>query len=895
MCILSMLQATLRFSYFGFSGNSYRPERAQAGLQETGLPGLLQQLALRLGIVPPAGDLLERNIRWLHALRSLPAGNPFPDMLEKDPIAMAARLLALRDRLWLHLPNPEQLAGAPNRLRALYQANELAGRNAMRGMPDLVREIRAALHPTAPLTLKIECCEPKELLPQWLKTLLSALQENGCQIQFPDALVAMGKADSNLHRLQEALIVWAEKGSPCKLQLDPHDQSLRIHQRPKDSTAALELALMLRADPDKALLYRADNSFLANAVRRCCAYEIYSENPGDSMSITQVLRSFLQLLWEPVHVGAVYEFLNLPVKPFPGKLARALSDCIEQKPGLGSQLWDDTVADYFAEKEQDEADARQTANEKARYAFWFESTRYQPQEGIPHTELCARIQFLHDWASAYARLSEDQLLQEQLDYFAGLCRELHAAVVVLSENQEYIREKELIGIFDNLLDSYPVTGSMFSSGAGICFTSLQPLPPLRKLIWSDFSAVWSSAKPDQPWWLEEKQWLQAAGYTEPGAGDINRLERYATARTMAAVQDELILSHSTYRALEPVSPHLVWLFMQEEDGKNLELLAAQPLSGIAYATTARLSRPDLPLELALEGLDELLPRKQESYSSLRNMIYAPHRYVLESILKLRSRIRYRPDFDITMRGSIIHALVERLFLDPELDQLIAGNWEEQIRKRFQSLLAEEAGMLLLPRYSSMRNHLESEFVNHVHKVFRPLQEGWKLVSVEEAFERPARPGHLNFTIGGKADLILKRADQYLVVDVKSGSPNFLREQIKKGKDWQLMLYALYAVESDQVETAYFSTRKGIFIGQEEPNIEAIFRRQRSPHGGYAEMHTRFFAGVDERLAELTAGRVHLRITEDNCKALNKLYGEELAGISLGVKPEPFENFQFLFV
>ena len=133
-----------------------------------------------------------------------------------------------------------------------------------------------------------------------------------------------------------------------------------------------------------------------------------------------------------------------------------------------------------------------------------------------------------------------------------------------------------------------------------------------------------------------------------------------------------------------------------------------------------------------------------------------------------------------------------------------------------------------------------------------------------------------------------------MVDVKSGSPKFLREQIKKGKDWQLMLYALYAVDSDQVETAYFSTRKGIFIGQEEPNIGGIFRRERSPHGGYAEMHTRFFAGVDERLAELRSGRIHLRITEDNCKALNELYGEDLAGISLGDKPEPFENFQFLF-
>ena len=891
-----MLQATLRFSYFGFSGNSYRPETAQAGLQETGIPGLLQQLALRLGIVPPAGNLLERNIRWLHALRSLPAGNPLSDMLEKDPIAMAARLLALRDRLWLHLPNPEQLADAPPRLRALYQAGNLAGSKAMRGMPDLVREIREALHQTDSPALNIECCEPEEFLPHWLKELLSALKGNGCRIQFPDKLVARGKTGSNLQQLQQALIVWAETGSPCKLQLDPQDQSLRIHQKQKDSTAALELALMLRADPDKALLYRANNGFLANAVRRCCAYEIYSENPGDSMSITQVLRSFLQLLWEPVHVGAVYEFLNLPVKPFPGKLARALSDCIEQKPGLGSPLWEKTVADYFAAMEQDEADAQRTASEKARYAFWFESPRYQPEAGIPHTELCVRIQFLHDWASGYARLSEDQLLQEQLDYFAGLCRELHAAVVVLSENQEYIREKELIGVFDNLLDSYPVTGSVYSSGAGVCFTSLQPLPPLRKLIWSDFSSAWSSGTPDRPWWLEEKQWLQSAGYSEPGAGDINRLERYATARTMAAVQDELILSYAAYRALEPVSPHLVWLFMQEEDGKNLELLAAQPPSGIAYATTERIFRPELPLELELDGLDDLLPRNQESYSSLRNMIYAPHRYILESILRLRSRIRYRPDFDITMRGSIIHALVERLFLDPELDQLIAGNWEAQIRQRFQSLLEEEAGMLLLPRYSSVRNHLESEFVNHVQKVFRPLQEGWNVESVEEPFKRPARPGHLNFEIGGKADLILKRNNQYLVVDVKSGSPKFLREQIKKGKDWQLMLYALYAVDSDQVETetAYFSTRKGIFIGQEEPNIAGIFRRERSPHGSYAEMHTRFFAGVDERLAELRAGRIQLRITEENCKALNELYGEDLAGISLGEKPEPFENFQFLF-
>lgn len=890
-----MLRATLRFSYFGFSGNSYRPETAQAGLQETGIPGLLQQLALRLGIVPPAGDLLERNIRWLHALRSLPAGNPFASMLEKDPVAMAARLLALRDRIWLHLPDPEQLADAPPRLRALYEANALAGNKALRGMPDLVREIREALQRMDSLALQIECCEPEELLPCWLKELLSSLREKGCQIQFPDKLVARGKTDSNLQRLQQALIAWTESGTPGKLQLDPNDESLRIHQRDKDSTAALELALMLREEPDQALLYRADNGFLVHAVRRCCACEIYSENPGDSMAITQVLRSFLQLLWEPVHVGAVYEFLNLPVKPFPGKLARALSDCIEQKPGLGSPLWEETVKTYFAEKgEETDADPNRLAAEQARYAFWFASPRYLPHDGIPHSELCSRINVLHDWASGYARVSEDALLQEQLEYFTGLCRELHAAVVVLGENQERIREKELIGIFDTLLDQYPVTGSVYSAGAATCFTSLQPLPALRKLIWSGFSAQWSPASPDRPWWLEEKLWLQAAGYLEPTAGDINRMERYATARTIAAVQESLTLSYAGYQALSPVSPHIVWLFLQEQDSRNLQELARKPLPGSGYSVAERLHRPGLPLELELEGLEQLLPREQESYSSLRNMIYAPHRYVLESILKLRSRIRYRPDFDITMRGSIIHALVERLFLDPELDQLIAGNWEEQIRNRLPGLLEEEAGMLLLPRYSSMRKHLESEFVQHVEKVFRPLHDGWQVESVEAPFSRRARPAHLEFSIGGKADLILKRGEQYLVVDVKSGSPKFLRDQVSKGKDWQLMLYALYAVDADQVETAYFSTRKGIFIGQAEPNIQGIFRRVQSPHGSYQAMHTRFFSGVDERLAELKAGRVQLRLTKENCMGLNELYGEDLAGISLGENPEPFETFQFLF-
>jgi hypothetical protein len=464
----------------------------------------------------------------------------------------------------------------------------------------------------------------------------------------------------------------------------------------------------------------------------------------------------------------------------------------------------------------------------------------------------------------------------------------------MGEAQECIREKELSGMFDSLLDAAPVTGSVFSAGAATCYTTLQPLPALRKLIWSGFSARWSSGTPDRPWWREERLWLEAAGFAEPGAGEINRLERYATARTVAAVQEELTLSYAKYQALEPVSPHIVWLFLQEQDPKGLQALSAKTMSGFTYAATGRIHRPEMPLELNLERLGELLPREQESYSSLRNMIYAPHRYVLESILRLRSRVRYRPEFDITMRGSIIHALVERLFLDPELPQLITGNWAAQIREKFNALLAEEAGMLLLPRYSSMRNHLESEFVNHVEKVFRPLQHGWEVHSVEAPFSRPARPAHLPFTIGGKADLILKRGEEYLVVDVKSGSPNFLRKQISDGKDWQLMLYAMYAVDAEQVETAYFSTRKGVFIGQDEPNIQGIFRRVRSPHGDYREMHTRFFAGVDQRLAELRDGKVQLRLTKENCEDLNADYGEDLAGIRLGDKPEPFETFQFFF-
>ncbi len=892
------MKREITFSWFNGQPDLPFEEDKQSlnGRSTAGWNELIQFIAFHSGINPQPVNGNKRILVYMNTLEKSTANSFFKTLFEQDPVVTAGFLMKQRDELRWYVQDFNVLIADGGRLRdfAIVEAN--SAENEIRGFPDIYWEVYTALKSKPVLQLSIKLNEPQELYPCYVQRLLELLTDCGVEIVRPPELLPSAPEDSNLFIFQNQLINLLNDKAPDNYPFRADDSSLVLFNTRYSTDASQELAAFLETH-QKDLWYVLLNSSDIQVAEAFYSHKgTYSAVKSEvaSLPLTQVLKSFCNLIWKPLDVEAVYEFLNLPVKPFPQKLARKLTTALLEAPGVNSSIWKETLYSYWENFcRENEQQKEQFSKEQSQYRWWFEMSLYNADFGADLSDFITKLAWVRLWALRRAQTQEgDECMQNLFTELANQCLEITELSQIIGKQGKLTRA-DLDKLLDLVLKNKKQRTqnySRYSSGVQQEITAFQNID---RLIWCGFSSIWEESVTVDFLWRSEINQLDGIGQNYFGRKEDTRLMRFAMVRKILSINKQLILSYSDYHGTKYNFPHSFWLYLKSLSGEfGVQNLLTDQICQNAYQNIIPVALKKATGIVYVNGLEVLLPREKESYSSISNLLYYPHIYVFEDILGLPNRLNSSLKLDAILSGKIIHKFVEIALKNIDLlkYKVDKDRWKNWCDSQIQTFIEQEAAILFKSRYAVQREALISKLNTTLFYLFDGIsQGGWQVETVEEHFEKKLDD---NTLLSGRTDLVLKKNDVRFVVDVKSGSSNYKESEIAQNADWQLLLYSYFGHEGKTpVPTAFFTTQKGEFIGRTDPGI-AHFKVVK-PKAGEEISYENMFANLHEamklRIEQIQNGEIEFRNSQEAIESLPPEHG----GITMKEDVNKFDSFLFL--
>jgi hypothetical protein len=249
--------------------------------------------------------------------------------------------------------------------------------------------------------------------------------------------------------------------------------------------------------------------------------------------------------------------------------------------------------------------------------------------------------------------------------------------------------------------------------------------------------------------------------------------------------------------------------------------------------------------------------------------------------------------DQTLYGNLAHRLFEGLLQQPGVMQ-----WEKEDVFRFieaeaPGLFAREGSVLLL--YGR-----EPKRVQFVKKV---QYAAWSLVSLlksnqwePEGAEVPVSGDFAGLHIRGRADIVLRKGNEKVVLDLKWGGYTYREALIRNREDLQLILYSDFLGGNGPLpHSAYFIVESGRMIARTNIAFREINAIESKVDYAliHSEILTRMRATYAWRLEQLRRGQVEVRCSQTEA-ALSAHYQDSLLELLEMRKPDGrFEEYQTL--
>ena len=891
------MKREITFSWF--NGQPELPfeedKKSVNGRSTAGWCDLIQYIAFHSGINAQPIEENKRILTYMNGLEKSSENSFFKTLFVQDPIVTAGFLLKQRDELRWYVQDFKELEKFGDRLRdfALVETNNTP--NEIRGFPDIYWEVCDALISRPSIALSIKLNETPELYPCYVRRLLELLPDCGVEIIRPSEILPTATEGSNLFLFQNQLINLVNDKTPDKYPFREDDSSLVLFNTRYNTDASQELAAFLE-------IHQEDHWYLLrNSTDIQLAEAIYSNNGTHSaikseiasLQLTQVLRSFCNLIWKPLDIEAVYEFLNLPTKPFPQRLARKLTEALLEAPGVNSSIWKETLDSYWEnfirENEQQE---EQFQKEQSQYRWWFEQTIYDPVSGADLSDFVTKLAWIRLWALRRAQKITDECSQNLFTELANQCLEICDLALIMVK-QDKLTRTDLDKLLDLVLKNkkqHTQNYSKYSSGIQQEITISRNTD---RLIWWNFSGVWEESTAADFLWHDEINQLAEMGQMYFGRKEDARLMRFALVRKVLSIKKQLILSYSDFHGTKYNFPHSFWLYLKslpEEFG--VQNLLTDQICQDAYQIITPTPLKKATGVINANGLEVMLPREKESYSSISNLLYYPHIYVFEDVLGLRNRLNSSLKLDAILTGKIIHKFVEIAIKNIDLlkFKINKDRWKYWCDSQIPTFIEQEAAILFKSRYAVKREALISKLNTTLFYLFDGISaDGWQVETIEERFEKILNETTL---LSGRTDLVLKKNEERFIVDVKSGSSNYKESEIAQNADWQLLLYSYFGHEGKTpAATAFFTTQKGEFIGRSDPGI-AHFKVVK-PKAGEEISYENMLANLHEvmklRIEQIQNGVIEFRNSPEAIESLPP----KLGGIAMKEEVNKFDSFLFL--
>ncbi|WP_426939272.1 PD-(D/E)XK nuclease family protein [Pseudarthrobacter sp. S3] len=755
------------------------------GVVRLGPLGLTQLLQTRLGLSGPDARHSTRIRQYMARLAEQDTPETwFHRSFSVDPWSTAIDLLSMRDELvvngWTGLA-PDRSTAKLKALASVEQSTLPLDRAFADYPLELIHELESEATANWPLGIsEMKLQHPRGSFPAIWNRLIGALERRGVSVVEPaaqtepvaevTALVAKTEWEAAEHTAR-----WLASGVTTEGKPD----SARSAVVASTSTSLLDQELQLRGLP-----------------------RIGVGSRSRWRAIDQIIPLFFNVIWAPVDVQLLGEFLNLPVGPVRRAAARHLLRALAAQPGTGGEEWLAALQKISADENLGSAVAAELDQ--------LLSTGLLTDDGtVSGSAVVERAQWLR------AQLKRRVHLYPQLESVLSQLNEFMALI----DGPEPVTRKTIARILESVV---PASSSPLAGDEAAPWLTLRGLAELCDDV---DTLVWWGCQDDgqarsRHWDDAERQALLGVGVVLPDPAALAELE-LSVAVNAARHCHRLLLVRAAEISGEPTKAHPVLSSLAfstlptplpgtpEENKKAVEHAIS------AFSTT--------PTELVRDGVWHLagrtavltpvqpsesqpIPASHElgprpafmpdrlSYSQLSTLIGCSMKWVLEKKGRLRVGDAQSVPTGNTMIGTLVHRVVEELF-----GELYAENRAvpepAEVHAKLDQLVPHYASELLLPGRGSKLAGLRPVIENSVIKLFQTLQtQGVYIRATEHEFSKPAlfnvNGTQLEVMVSGYIDVLA--ADQHaepVVIDLKwTNRAKYRREEITQGDAMQLALY-----------------------------------------------------------------------------------------------------------
>jgi ATP-dependent helicase/nuclease subunit B len=755
------------------------------GVVRLGPLRLAQLVQTRLGLTGPDARHSTRIRQFMARLAEQDSAEAwFHDSFSVDPWSTAIDLLDMRDELVVNGWTGIAPDGSSAKLKALaaLEQSRLRLDRAFADYPlELIHELENEATSHWPLGIsELELQHPRSSFPAIWHRLIGALERRGVVVVEPSGrtepvgevtvLVAKTEWEAAEHTARWLASVATSAGKPAA------DRSAVVASA---STALLDQELQRRGLP-----------------------RIGVGNRSRWRAIDQIIPLFFNVIWGPVDVQLLGEFLNLPVSPVRRKAARHLLHALAAQPGTGGDEWLGAIQEIST----DENLGPDVAAELDRRL----STGLLTDDGtVTGSAVVERAQWLRTQLGRRVhRYPQLEGVLSQLNEFTALI-----------DGPDPVTRKTITRILESVI---PASASPLAGGEAAPWVTLHSLGELcddvDTLVWWGCQDEGQSRS--RHWDDADCQALRDVGVELPDPAALAELE-LSVAVDAARRCRRLLLVRAAEISGEPTKAHPVLSSLAfstlpaplpgtpEENKEAVEhaisAFSTTPaelvcdgvwrLAGRTAALTPVQPSPPEPIPAAHElgPRPAFLPDKL-SFTQLSTLIGCSMKWVLEKKGRLKVGDAQSVPTGNAMIGTLVHKVVEELFAE-----LYAANRAvpepAEVQAKLDQLVPHYASELLLPGRGSKLAGLRPVIENSVVKLFQTLQtQGVYIRATEHKFDKPAlfnvNGAQIEVQVSGSIDVLA--ADQQsdpVVIDLKwTNRPKYRREEITTGDAMQLALY-----------------------------------------------------------------------------------------------------------
>lgn len=841
-----------------------------------GPSGFLEILETHLGLLAERPAEASRTVQYRECLEKCDGEDRFYHRsFAADPLGTAATLLKWRDDWVLHGWNGTAADDTPPRIVDMAAVEKLANETVDAGISQRVAAVAKALEHLNPPIDSVCLVDGIELFPSLWQKVLSFFT-----IQFAADPVPNGSGF--LRQMQDALLA-AEAGKPYEKLTWQDDGSVLVVRAETRSLAAQWVATSLEDESPALIVCEKDGDQLdaylsaANLPRQG-----FKESSAFRPAL-QVLPLALELLWDPLNVYALVQFVTHSVCPIRRAARQLIAEKVADAPGITGERWEKTL-DKIDEKvgEELKAEAREEV------ATWIGHQRYALADGAPITAVIARVAKLTEFFRK--RVGDDDGTRSSA-FMAGLsqCKACqHTLAVLLAQGQQMIGARQLQKVVIQST-SNGSANSLWPEQVGAKLSATTPgavIEPVEKVIWwqMQIPALPGSA----PWSNAEINALESAGATLPDAS--SRLSQTAKTwlRPLLAAQNQLVL------VLPPAGSevHPLWQMVCAVVHDVPVSMLEQSLTDGGKGMTRQPYRP-LPMARRWWQLpdDVAVPlRKKESFTSLEKFLFNPYQWLLQYPAKLQPSRLLASGSDLRMMGNLAHGLVERFYLSAdalEMDDAAFGTWFDAA---FESIVDEEGAHL---RMSGRKADLES-FRFRLGRAVNALRTHLNAASVTEVLPEEPLEGHFpGGEIGGPTDLLLRTDNgNTAIVDMKWGGRKKYGDKLKNNHHLQLAIYAELQHQStgQWPSVAYFIFDDARMIAPDNTTFENATVMPSTSGENTAQLYQRFIETWRWRASQVASGEFEVVLA-----GIPEGEGAEppLEGLTAEILSEAYNDYRYL--